>query len=692
MYRSDDKGKTWKLVSNCDSRPMYFSQVRIDPANPMILYVSDLPVDKSVDGGKTFFELNGPAHVDQHARWIDPKNGNHLMIGNDGGLDVSWDQGRSWDFVNTMATSLAYVVTADMRRPYGVYIGLQDNGSWGGPSSTRAGGIFNSDWYSLCSSGDGFYTAVNPDKPWIVYTESQDGGTSRCDFKNGGQTSVTPRGAGGGGRGGGGGGGGGGGAGRGNVLNAQPTDGAYRFNWNTPFIISPHDPNIFWYGGNRLFKSYNGGDTYVESPDLTKQVDRTKVTVMGVSGDKTMLAKNDGLDAYSTIITISESPALPGVVWAGTDDGNLQVSRDGGTTFTEVSKNLPNLKQMDLANQYWISRIDASHFDVATAYVSVDGHRSDDLHPHVYVTHDYGKTFTDITHNLPAFGNVQVIREDPKNSNLLFVGTEFGLYVSVNGGKAWDKFMNDYPTVRKDDIFIHPRDGDLIVATHGQGVMIADDITALEQLTPAVESADAYLFDIRPAVAYFQDRTAMQYTGGQRGWEAPNAPAGTAISYYLKAPASSVSLTVTNACGTATVLPATNTAGINRAAVPGSWWRRWRSRLVAVAVAVVPVQPALLAVTAADSAATGCGGSGRGWRRRWWRRWRIWGWWRWPAGVRSNRSRGRGSGWSGRRWWRHPRGLYRQADRERKGLHQDLRRPRRQVGVGQVGDRQITAL
>jgi photosystem II stability/assembly factor-like uncharacterized protein len=257
VYRSNDKGKTWTLVSNCNSRPMYFSQIRIDPTNPDILYVSDLPVDKSVDGGKTFFVLGGGSgndfaggHVDQHARWIDPKNGNHIMVGNDGGFQISWDQGRTWEYVNTMTTSLAYQVSADMRRPYYVYTGLQDNGSWGGPSSTRTNAIYNSDWFGLCG-GDGFYTAVNPEKPWIVYCESQDGSTSRYNFKEGGQQSIRP--SAGGGRGGRGG-GGGAGAGRGNVLNAQPGD-QYRFNWNTPYMLSPHDPNIVWYGGNRLFKS-----------------------------------------------------------------------------------------------------------------------------------------------------------------------------------------------------------------------------------------------------------------------------------------------------------------------------------------------------------------------------------------------------------------------------------------------------
>jgi hypothetical protein len=250
------------------------------------------------------------------------------------------------------------------------------------------------------------------------------------------------------------------------------------------------------------------------------------------------------------------------VVWAGTDDGNLQVSQDGGKTFTEVGKNLPGLPAN---HRYWISRIEASHFDMNTAYVSVDGHRSDDLKPYVFRTTDLGKSWTSVVGNLPEFGNLQTIREDLKNPNLLFAGTEFGLYVSLDQGKNWEKFMNDYPTVRTDEVLIHPRDGDLIVASHGRGVYIADDITALQQFTPAVQSADAYLFDIRPAVNYTRDMTGNANTGGQREWSAPSAPRGTAISYYLKsAPTGPVTLTVMDACGGVQTLQATSRVGINR--------------------------------------------------------------------------------------------------------------------------------
>jgi photosystem II stability/assembly factor-like uncharacterized protein len=574
LFRSDNKGQSWTLMSNCNARPMYFSQLRVDPTIDSTLYVAGLPVAKSLEAGRTFTTLdaaggNGsPGHVDQHAIWIDPKNPRHLLIGNDGGLDVSWDQGRTWDYVNTMATALAYVVTADMRHPYFVYVGLQDNGSWGGPSAVRGrGGIMNSDWYGI-GGGDGFYTAVDPTEHNIVITESQNGNTNRYDLRTGRSQSIRPvappapggRGSGQAGR------GGGGGAGAAaqtpNVLNASPGD-QYRFNWNTPVVLSPHNPSIMWFGGNRLFKSYNRGDSWMASADLTKQIDRSKVAMMGVPGDRPQLSKNDGVTSYSTIVSISESPVLPGVVWAGTDDGNLQVSRDGGLTFSEVGKNLPGLPANHL---HWISRIDASHFDAGTAYVAVDGHRSNDLKPYVFVTRNYGQTFENIVGNLPPYGNVQVIREDPKNRNLLFAGTEFGLFASLDGGKQWQKFTTNYPTVRTDDIVVHPRDNDLIVATHGRSVYIADDITPLQQLTREVQEQDAFLFDIRPAIAYLNDQQRGQQVAGQKVFVGENAPRGTAVAYYLKsAAAGDVKIAIADATGKVTRnLDGTKTAGINR--------------------------------------------------------------------------------------------------------------------------------
>jgi hypothetical protein len=346
-----------------------------------------------------------------------------------------------------------------------------------------------------------------------------------------------------------------------NVLNASPGD-TYRFNWNTPFMLSPHNPSIVWLGGNRLFKSYNRGDTWVASPDLTKNIDRNTVALLGVPGDRTQLSKNDGVVSYSTIISLSESPVMPGVVWAGTDDGNVQVSRDSGMTFVEVGKAMPGLPAN---HQYWISRIETSHFDPATAYVSVDGHRSDDVKPYLFVTRDYGKTWQSIASNLPAWGNIQVVREDPKNKDLLYAGTEFGLYVSLDGGKQWQRFMNNLPTARVDDILVHPRDNDLIVATHARSLWIADDISALQQMA-SVGAQDAVLFDIRPAIAYLADRQRGQQTGGQKAFVGENPQRGTMISYYLKSAASGdVKITIADATGrTIRTLDGTKDQGINR--------------------------------------------------------------------------------------------------------------------------------
>ncbi|HET7631366.1 MAG TPA: hypothetical protein VFK16_03530 [Gemmatimonadaceae bacterium] len=595
VYRSSDGGRTWAVMNNCDGRPLYFSQIRVDPSNENTVWIGNVHPARSLDGGRTFLTLDDAGGFfnmmeDNHAFWIDPHDSKHVMRGSDAGFAVTWDQGATWEYVRTMATALAYWVTADMGHPYYVYAGFQDNDSWAGPSSTRSRvGIQNSDWFHL-GGGDGFQTAVDPTDFHTVYAESQDGSLSRFDLRTGESKSIRPvappapdsteAGSGGGtagaaragasaapsapacvdGRiitpGGGAGGRGGFGFRRGgrttsNVLNAAAGD-SYRFNWNSPLLLSPHDPNIVWFGGNRLFKSYDKGNTWVASADLTRQVDRCDVSVMGAAGNQAQLAKNDGVSSYSTLTAISESPVIPGVVWAGTDDGNLQVSRDGGHTFTDVAKNLPGLPTgaLDGPNPYWISRIDASHFDGGTAYVSVDGHRSDDMHPYIFVTRDYGRTFTPISGTLPGYGNVRVVREDPRNRNLLFAGTEFGLYVSLDAGAHWEKFMNGFPTVRVDDILIHPRDGDLVVATHGRSIWIADDITALQQFTPAVAAGDATLFDVRPAIAYHLDLHTDIDIGGAKRFEAANAPRGTAVSFYLKSDAGdSATVSILNATG-----------------------------------------------------------------------------------------------------------------------------------------------
>jgi len=605
VWRSDDKGKTWRIVSNENNRPMYYSQIRVDPSNPENVFVGGLNFSKSTDGGKTFKSLQpGIAHSDHHAIWIDPKNGNHILIGNDGGLDVTYDQGTTWEFINTIPAAQFYAIAADMRKPYYVYGGLQDNGSWGGPSQTRSGaGITNSDWFRI-GGGDGFYAQADPLDPYILYSESQNGAMNRIDLRTGRSTSIRPRVAirrgggrgqgGAGGRGAGGGGGdapaagasdpqaqlaaviaaGGGGFGgfgganlaTSNVVPAPAENDQYRFYWNTPLVMSPHNPRLLYVGGNRFFRSLDRGDTWTASPDLTKHIDRNTLSIMGVKGSDPMASKNDGYTSYGYVVTIAESPIVPGILWAGTDDGNVQLSRDGAATWTNVSKNVPVLTDKN-GELYHISRVEPSRYDAGTAYLAVDGHRFDDLKPYLYVTRDYGATWVSVVGNLPSVGTVNVIREDPKNKDLLYAGTEFGLYVSFNGGGEWKEFMSGLPRVRVDDILVHPRDNDLIVGTHGRGIYILDDITPLQQLASAkVLDKEEFLFDVRPGTQWLNDIRLSRYTGGAKIFRGNNPQPGTAITYYLKsAPSGDVKITISDYSGKVIRnIVGTKEGGINR--------------------------------------------------------------------------------------------------------------------------------
>lgn len=579
VWRSDDRGKTWKLMSNNNDRPMYYSQIRVDPSNDQIVYTCGAPFHKSVDGGKTFKVVPGIAHSDHHGLWIDPRNPKHLVIGNDGGLDVSYDQAETWEFVNTVAVGQFYAVSADMRKPYYVYGGLQDNGSWGGPSLTRSSqGIANAEWFRV-GGGDGFYTQADPTDWTTIYSESQDGNANRVDLRTGRSVSIKPRAAARpqGQRGGAAGAAQPGGevqpgapqgppasafpAQRANIVPAPPEGTQFRFFWNTPILLSPFNPRTVYIGANQLFRSYDRGDTYIGTPDLTKNISRFTRPIMGVPGDAPMASKHDGAAAFSSIITISESPVLPGVLWVGTNDGNLQVSRDGGATWTNVVDNVPGVPK-----ETHVSRVEASHFDAAACYVSFDGHRTDDMKPYVFVTRDYGQTWKPLANNLPAAGNVNVVKEDPRSRNLLYAGTEYGLYVSLDGGATWKRFMNGIPTVRIDDLMVHPRENDLIVATHGRSLYILDDVTALQQLSDEVMKEDVHLFDVRPGTAWKTDITLSRQVGGAKNFAGENPAPGVAISYYLKtAAAGDVKITISDYAGKVIrTLEGPKTAGLNR--------------------------------------------------------------------------------------------------------------------------------
>ena len=569
LWRSDDKGATWRLVSNENGRPMYFSQVRVDPKDSNIVFVLERSLARSADGGRTWriipesvlARIQSPqrpsvasfdrdyagvlpdSHADLHAMWINPNDTNHIWLGHDGGIDVSYDAGKSWRFVDWMPIGEFYTVAVDMRQPYYVYGGAQDHGIFGLPSRVRnGGGITNAHVFEL-ALGDGYHVGVDPTDWATVYASVSGGGGQhiwRYNLTTGeqkyirptpprrpgetGQQTAAPA--------------------AGNIRTPIPADEALRWNWNPGFLLSPHNPSIVYFGAHRLFKSYDKGDSWIATPDLTKNLDRKKLSIMAVPGTEPTASKDDGVATWGTIVTIEESPVMPGVVWVGTDDGNLQVSKDGGSTWTNVSGNLEKFPV-----NYYVPAIAASNFDAGTAYVGLDGHHSGDYRPHLYKTTDHGATWTNITANLPDRGHVNVVREDRVNRNLLFVGTETGFFVSLDGGKAWSKFMADLPAAISHDVLVHPRDQDLVLATLGRSFYIVDDITPLQQFTDDVRSKTEHLFRPRPAILWDHDRTTF-HGGGDDTWRAKNPPEAI-LAYYLSAKASGgVTIQIADVTGT----------------------------------------------------------------------------------------------------------------------------------------------
>jgi photosystem II stability/assembly factor-like uncharacterized protein len=504
IFRSEDKGETWNKMSSTNPRAMYYSQVIVDPNNDLRIWVLGAPVYYSEDGGKTFTQNRGQRiHGDYHAMWINPNDSNHMIAGTDGGIHWTDDGGRTWDFVNTIPLGQFYELAVDMQKPYRVCGGLQDNGSWCGPSSTLfTRGISNDEWENV-GGGDGFYVQIDPTDPDILYSESQDGNVSRRNLKTSESKLIRPR-----------------------EKEGEPR---FRFQWNSPIVISAHDPKTIYYGGNFLFKSVDRGDNWTKAgPDLTTGVDRNALPIMGRKPDRDVLSLNDGVNSYPCITTISESPRSPQVLWAGTDDGNLQVTRDGGSTWKNVAEKVPGVPKGT-----YVSRVEASHHAEGTAFVTFDGHRGNDFNTYVFMTTDYGETWKNIGAGLPKDrGTASVIREHYRNPNLLFVGTEYAAYASWDRGATWTKLKMNLPTVPVDDILIHPRDNDLIFGTHGRSIYILDDITPLEQLNDQTLNSDLYLFDIRPAVAWrlWNNKAST----GAKFYIAPNAADGAMIHFYLK--------------------------------------------------------------------------------------------------------------------------------------------------------------
>jgi len=508
VYRSDDYGASWRKTGTYFEYPWYMSQIRVDPKNPDRVYLLGVPIFVSEDGGATSKPTATSAHVDYHAMWIDPTDPDHFVIGNDGGVYISHDRGQTTDFMSNLPIAQYYAIDLDNREPfYYVYGGLQDNNSWAGPSQTRnRQGITNSDWY-VTVGGDGFYSAVDPTDPNVVYAESQNGGIIRYDVKTGEQKSIQP----------------------------QPKFGQQnlRWNWSAPIIVSPHDHNTVYFAANYLFRSPNRGDSWEQlGGDLTRQLDRDKLPIMGKLWTKDAVAWHAGTADFGNISTVDESPMRKGLLYVGTDDGLIQVSRDGGATWTKIDK-FPGVPDMT-----YVSRVVASSHDEGTVFATFDGHRSNDFKPYVLKSTDYGKTWTSITSNLPV-SSVQVIREHPRAPSLLFVGNEMGAYYSGNGGGTWSRLQYNLPTVPVDDIRIHPRENDLVIGTHGRGIYIIDDITPLERLADAERTGEMYLFPVKP-VTLFNYNTSIP--GGSRGagslgersFSAPNPAFGSTLTYYVK--------------------------------------------------------------------------------------------------------------------------------------------------------------
>lgn len=515
IYRSADAGSTWMRVGNTNPRPMYFSKIRVDPRDERRIYLLGVPLMISDDGGRTFTASYSP-HPDHHALWIDPRDPRHLIGGNDGGVAISHDRGRSWTAVVNMDLAQVYRVGFDMAEPYRVYAGLQDNMAWGGPSAVRSRlGIGNGDWF-MVGEYDGFVTMADPGDDRIVYSEASGGRIFRVDRATNGRHLIQPE--------------------------APPGEPGLRWNWNAPFVMSAHDPATLLVAANRVLRSEDRGRSWrFVSPDLTSGADRDTLRLMGVPGAETTLSRNDGVSAYPTTTALAESPVRQGLWYTGADDGAVHVSADAGRSWLDLSGRFPGLPP-----RTQVADIVASRFSAARAYIAFDGHRGDDYSPRVYRTDDGGESWLPIVGGLPEGHVARSLAEDLENPDLLFLGTEFGLFTSIDRGARWHRLRADLPTVPIHDIEIHPRTNDLILGTHGRGIWILDDLTPLRQLDVAVRNP-AHLFAIR-AGARIVPAEDRHFWGEQRFF-GENPPFGTPIRYFVGKAARQVVLEVRNTSG-----------------------------------------------------------------------------------------------------------------------------------------------
>jgi len=543
LFRSTDGGESWTRQSTQNPRPFYFSIPRQDPQDENRIYVPGVQTLVSDDQGKTFKNFPETVHVDHHAYWINPYDNNHILIGEDGGCAQSRDRGQTWQHINTMPIGQFYGVAFDMRKPYWVYGGLQDNGTWASPTQTLGGGPTTFDTFTFVG-GDGFHAQADPDDWTTVYGESQGGALQRTDLRTGASRGIRPSAS---------------------NTTPRPAEGdRWRFNWSSPIIISPHNSKTLYFGGNKLFKSVNRGDRWeVISPDLsTNDPDKQ-------SPGRNFGEPNTGAETHCTIITISESPMKRGLLWVGTDDGNVQVSQNDGDSWSNVTANVP-----DLPANTWCSRVTASRFVEGRCYATFDGHRNNDYKTYVYVTEDFGKTWTKLNGNLPENESSYVIKEGLKNSDLLFLGTEYSLYISLDRGKSWERYRSgNFPTVPVHDLALHPRDGDLIVCTHGRSIWTIP-ISALEDMTADNLKKDVVVS--KPAPVYFFGMVNGKQWDGDGVYQSANTQPGTHICYYLRQDAKDVQISITDIEGRSVL----DRAGDKKAGLNVFYWSaRGRGRI-----------------------------------------------------------------------------------------------------------------
>ena len=537
IYRTTTRGDTWEQVSNLNPRPMYFSQIRIDPKdrNRVYLLGSNRGFYISDDGGKDFRDVFSTVHSEDHALWIDPDDPNHLIVGGDGGVSISWDRGQTWLFRDNLPIGQFYEISADMAEPYAVCGGLQDNGVWCVPSATRLRtGISNRDAFNI-GGGDGFYARVDPGDAQTVVEESQEGRATRVNLSTLERQAIAPL-----------------------PPERLPRGARERWNWNTPVVMSAHDPKVLYMGSNVLFRSPDRGVTWKAiSPDLTANIDRDTLQMMGGPVPDNALSRHDGTTSFSTLTTIGESPLDPKLLYTGSDDGQLFVTRDAGKTWTNISSRVAGV-----AAGTSVSSVLPSRHTAGRVYVTFDAHSRDDYRPYVFVSDDYGQNWRAIVDGLPQT-SVHKLREHPRNARLLFAGHERGISVSIDGGESWTSLNLNMPPVPVDDILIHPRDNDLIVGTHGRSLWVMDNINALEALTPDTITSDALLVTPPRARLLTVYNPQAWYGAGQ--FFAPNPETGAAIDYYVRDATPNVTVAIADAGGVVVrTLKTQARRGINR--------------------------------------------------------------------------------------------------------------------------------